>query len=649
MNFRQFAFNNVRRNARAYSAYFLSSAFAVMIFFTYAVFIFHPNLVHNDIGATTKQGMKAAEYVIFAFSFLFVLYSISAFLKVRKKEFGILSILGSEGKQLNRLIFLENMIIGSASILTGLASGMILSKLFLLIGARVAEMKELPFYLPWKAMALTTICFFVLFFVISLVNLFLVRQNRVLELLQGSSKPKPEPKVSIWLSLLSVACFVGAGFLMKQNIMDKSMNFNLILLLGTVATYFFFTQISMFIIRLLKKNRRFFWRGTNLLWVSDMAYKVKDNARMFFMITMVIAMSCSAIGMILTLNAQNEQQFKSNKFAYKYNTRQMGKWKFDFKKIKKDTAKIDKELKQAGIKYKKIRKSMLEPGAKEFKENTGVMKESDYNRLADIYDLPKVPSLTSKETMIMNNLSGTKEESKKLQKLTMAKGKAEFTITKQFEKTLDNSFAYSHIAVISDISYAKLKKVMPSASEEIDISYYIPEWLNDQLPDSNSVETKIGKKLVNWSRENATQNSIDIFQSRAVDYVLLKQSMSILSFIGIFIAAIFSLSSASFLYFKLYTELDQDRHLVHSLSRMGLSSKEMKRSATIQIAALFFIPLVVAGMETLIGLFLLKEQFYLGEPLIPALMGIGSFFTVQVVYFLIVRSRYLAQLNRVMV
>jgi ABC-type antimicrobial peptide transport system permease subunit len=137
MNFLQFAWNNVRRNARAYLAYFLSSSFAVMIFFTYAIFIFHPDLAKSDLGETVKTGMKAADYVVFIFSFLFILYSMSAFLKVRQQEFGILTILGAEGKQLNRLLFLENMIIGAVSIMTGLGSGLLLAKAFLLIGAKV--------------------------------------------------------------------------------------------------------------------------------------------------------------------------------------------------------------------------------------------------------------------------------------------------------------------------------------------------------------------------------------------------------------------------------------------------------------------------------------------------------------------------------
>ena len=44
MTFRQFAFRNVLRNKRTYAAYFLSSAFSVMIFFVCALFLFHPSI-----------------------------------------------------------------------------------------------------------------------------------------------------------------------------------------------------------------------------------------------------------------------------------------------------------------------------------------------------------------------------------------------------------------------------------------------------------------------------------------------------------------------------------------------------------------------------------------------------------------------------
>lgn len=88
MNFPQFAFNNVRRNARAYIAYFLSSAFMVMVFFAYSVFIYHPEIANNDMGPMAAMSMRVAAYIVYVFAFFFVLYSIGSFLKSRNLSLG---------------------------------------------------------------------------------------------------------------------------------------------------------------------------------------------------------------------------------------------------------------------------------------------------------------------------------------------------------------------------------------------------------------------------------------------------------------------------------------------------------------------------------------------------------------------------------
>ncbi len=98
MTFWQFAFKNVTRNARAYFAYFVSSAFSIAIFFSFAVYLFHPKLHMTDVNYSLNILMTISEVVIVFFSFFFLLYSIGTFLKVRKKQFGILTVLGISQK-----------------------------------------------------------------------------------------------------------------------------------------------------------------------------------------------------------------------------------------------------------------------------------------------------------------------------------------------------------------------------------------------------------------------------------------------------------------------------------------------------------------------------------------------------------------------
>lgn len=107
MNIRELAYRNVTRNRRTYSAYFLSSAFAIMAFFVYSFFAFHPALSAGQLGKYVFVSMSFAQSIIYLFTFFFILYSMGMFLKTRKRELGILMMLGMTKYQLKRLIFLK--------------------------------------------------------------------------------------------------------------------------------------------------------------------------------------------------------------------------------------------------------------------------------------------------------------------------------------------------------------------------------------------------------------------------------------------------------------------------------------------------------------------------------------------------------------
>ncbi|MED0674328.1 FtsX-like permease family protein [Aneurinibacillus thermoaerophilus] len=134
MKFRHLATSNIRGNWRQYTAFFFSSVFSVMIFFLYAQFILHPDVVGGKLQAANyvKQGMVACEYIIVIFSFFFVLYSLSAFLKSRSKEFGLLSLFGMTNGQIRRMVLTETMVIAALATTVGIGLGLLFSKLFLL-------------------------------------------------------------------------------------------------------------------------------------------------------------------------------------------------------------------------------------------------------------------------------------------------------------------------------------------------------------------------------------------------------------------------------------------------------------------------------------------------------------------------------------
>src|SRR5690625_5205630 len=156
MTFRRFALNNVLRNKRLYVAYFLSSLFTVMVFFTFANFAFHPALTGEEMNANVTQGMSVAGGIIYVFSFFFILYSMSSFLQSRKKEFGVLIMHGMSNRQIRWMVFLENMVIGFFATVLGILLGLVFSKGILLIAENILVInEELNFYFPLMAIVVT--------------------------------------------------------------------------------------------------------------------------------------------------------------------------------------------------------------------------------------------------------------------------------------------------------------------------------------------------------------------------------------------------------------------------------------------------------------------------------------------------------------
>jgi putative ABC transport system permease protein len=630
MTFRQFACNNVSRNKRTYAAFFLSSVFSVMIFFIYAMFIFHPEIENGEINANVAQGMMVAEYIIYLFSFFFLFYCVSAFLKKREKEFGILFMHGMTRWQRNVLIFLENLIIGSLAIVFGIGLGMVLGKLFFLFAGFLLDVEALPFYLPLKAIALTVVAFLFLFVAISVCIVLFLKRSNLLELLQGSQRPKREPKASVFLSLLA-AGLLGTAYALA--LWADGAYVPVLLLpvsaLTIAGTYLLFTQLSVFIIRLLKRNRRIYWKRTNLVTLSDLAYRMKDNARMFFLVCIVSTVAFCAIGTLAALAGSiQETVVKTNPFAFEYQQMSGNKMEQDY--LTQHLAMIETALRKGGFPFEKhvltIRYLPIEGGER---DSVAVVKQSDYNRFARAAGAEEV-TVGKQEAVYFPRWPGEKL----IESGTLQIGNVRLQPKGVEGIPLTHTLTGGPIAVVPDELYDQAK---PEA-EQYSFGYVVENWK----------ETKeIGEKL---EEELSDGRSIPYsFSARAPQYYTLKQMANSGLFIGLFVGVLFFVAAASFLYFRLYTDLENDKRQYGAITKIGLSEKELSKIVTTQIALLFFAPILVAivhsavafvSLQSLLKLMLIASVFK------PTVIVLASFVLVQFVYFWIIRNRYLFHLKK---
>ncbi|MED0940511.1 ABC transporter permease [Bacillus mobilis] len=641
MTFRQLAFNNVLRNKRIYLGHFFSSTFAVLIFFTYGLLVFHPNLqgelthVSTIISTFGKIGFHLSYYLIFVFSFLFIFYSVSAFLKNRKKEFGLLMLHGMSHQQLHRLIFFENMLIGIPSIVVGIGLGMVFSKLFLLVsGSLLGVEHTLVFYFPLKAMVVTAMSFFVLFLLISLFTSKMVKMNELVELIKSEEKPKPEPIVSVWISLL-VLILLGAGYscvhhsIVAVNYMSLNQLFLLVgvgVLLIVFGTYFFFTQLCVYVLSALKNRETTFFKRTNLLVISELMYRMKDNARTFFIVTIISAVSFTAIG-VCTAIANPELAKHETPYAFTYRS--------DKGNIqeKMHIEEIKKQLKESGFSYK--------PVATKFKRTLNglaLINVSTYNEYAKTlgYEIEK---LANENDSIGIRLNKNEKSAEELKTFEIKHGELEVPLSVQKTIYIPEFAEIDKPFIVSDAVY---NKVQNAQQENVLRDYTIYGFIVENWSETNAVSTKLMKII------GKNQDDYYMFSSLYLRWLELKQQNGLLSISSVMVGIVFFVFTLSFLYFRLFTDLERDQEQYQMISKLGLSQSELKQIVTRQMILLFFLPIIVAMVHSSfafltfhqLGQTVSKEMSVIQSSIVVLI----SFICMQIIYFLIIRNHYLKRI-----
>lgn len=619
MTFRQFAFNNVFRNKRLYVAYFLSSLFTVMVFFTFLNFAYHPELSGEEMNSNVLRGMSVAGGIIYVFSFFFILYSMSSFLQSRKKEFGVLIIQGMSNPQIRWMVFLENMVIGFFATVIGIALGLVFSKAILLIAENVLVLDgSLSFYFPMKALMVTFISFMILFFFISIFVTFVLRTKKLVKLIKGDKIGKSEPKASIWLTVLAVL-LVGSGYAIALYVKGPAVVIALfpVATLVIIGTYFLFTQLNVYVVRKLKSSERLFWKKTNMLLFSDLSYRMKDNARAFFMVAIISTVAFSAIGTLVGLNSYLTSGLKSaHPISFVYTVED------DNKEIKT----IEQTLDQYDLTYDKAEVELNYYNQNE--TSILITTAETYNPFA--------------------RLIGEEEIKLKDDQMTVVEQNSVNMLVPQ--ENLENSFITLEDGTNANVDKNLLGIAKPDVLPEVMHYYIVGGEIYDRLPSPEYTQKVIGWQVLDGEKDKliaAGQKVSKEFPGiMAVDFIVhdVNKMWSPIMFVGLFIGIVFFVSAGSFLYFRLYTDLDDDKEKFTAISKIGLTTREMNSVISKQITLLFFAPIIVALIHGAVALTALSHMF--GYNLFTeSAIVLGSFFAIQVVYFIIVRYFYTKQVR----
>jgi putative ABC transport system permease protein len=524
-----------------------------------------------------------------------------------------------------------------------------------MVGSSFLGIPSMPLYISWQVMALTIFSFAVLFLIISICTSVLTRTNKLIELFQAGQKPKSDPKSSVYLSVLAAVLLIAAYYLAATaTVATVYIRMVPVTAMTIIGTYFFYTQLSVYMIKLLKKRRTFFLRRTNIVSISSLAYRLKDNARMFFMVTVISTVSFCSVGVFTSINTLSKQFREDYPAAVGYLAK-------DGSRVEQQHLKeIGEELSAKGIPYESftmpIKYADVASSSPGFTQRQlHLISFSDYKKAINMAGFTfREQPLTGSQALVM--LASQRDKAyitehekavytlKENNLVIREKGYTEHVAVPDylladldedidltdFDEDIDGNFSG---LVISDQLFAQIQ-----APAKLDryTGFYVHDF--EQTMGIAGHLAKDGAVRYDMGKPYAITVSGTLQEVQSSLY-------SIMLFVALLIGTVFFIAAGSFLYFRLYADLDYDRRQFATIAKIGLTDPELTRIVTRQLALLFFVPIGFAVVHSVFAFVALQKFFFLS---IASEMGIVliSFFIAQILYFFFIRNRYLRNLKK---
>lgn len=641
MTFRQFAYRNVFRNFRNYAAFFMASFFSVFVFFLYSMLVFHPEMESGFIGEVSIVGMVIAEIILVLFSWFFIFYSMKAFLEARSKEFAILLHLGMERRQLNKLVFLETMIIGLLSSMSGILFGFAFSKFFFMVIREILGLEDLPLYVSWAPFLLTFSVFMGAFVIISFGSVMYRPDPKLNDLLKRQSMDVSDQYSKRRAFLGIVLILVGY---MLALITSKTTLFTFTLLIPifvAFGTFYFFTDSVFLLLDLLKRQKSFYWHKARMLSVAEQLYTMRQNAKMFFVVAIVSMLAMLCVVLLAALSSYTAQYDKLNPLGIVY------KGHVDNPYETEHVLSIISELEEQGFSYHITRFEVIKQTSLATSNEVEIFRETDINRMLFSYGLPLIRMNPGEGMFIPYSDESIKNLEDVIVETVLTENNLPITIDRVYPEIIfPTSIVSRNSIIISDEDFERL--VNPLAVEGEPPAYHlfafdIPHWI-----EAKDIGLDIQHIVSHEYVTNSVYSLPFYFENTGLNYSYILATYSLFTVVGVLVVVVFLLAAGSFIYFKLYANLERERQQFIVLKRMGLTDLEQKRLITRHLAPQFFLPWGVALLHSTFAFIALQSVLKDIVNLIivkEIIIAFCLFAIVQVIYFYMIRWRYIAHLK----
>lgn len=595
------AANNIKKNSKTYIPYMLTCIFTAAMYY-----IIHS--LSNNEGISTLVGsdtisitLGLGNNITAIFAIIFLFYTNSFLIKRRKKEFGLFNILGMEKKHLLRVIGYETLYIELISLILGIAIGILLDKLMYLSVLKLMGVEiSLGFYISWSSILSTIILFSIIFFIIFINSLRQVHLSNPIELLKSSNFGEKEPKTKWAMAILGFVC-LGLGYYIALTTKDPVAAISLFfvaVILVIVGTYLVFTAGSIAFLKVLRKNKKYYYNVKHFTSVAGMIYRMKQNAvglaNICILSTMVLVMISSTSSMMMGM-----EDIINTRYPYDISIYSDGS---DTNKNNLLVEEIDNIISRENIEKEVSYAYLNFAGIKDkdkflTNRNSNSVVVNDVNNLIFITleDYNKVAleskALEDGEVLLYSNRD-------KYEYDTINVFDKSYKVAERVDDFLGNGIISANVAssqfiVVKDMEelddlYRAQKETFGENASEIDFMYGIDLKVDDN--EKEVIYNNITDTLYNKGFDFIGETKVGSRSS----FVSLYGG---LFFIGIFLGALFIMATILIIYYKQISEGYDDKERFEIMQKVGMSNEEVQGSIRSQVLTVFFLPLITAGIH----------------------------------------------------
>jgi len=624
------AWSNLKNSRQFYLPYVIAGMLSAMMFYTMCAIQGNDGLSKMRGGSSVQIVLYFGVVVVGVFVSIFLFYTNSFIMKRRKKELGVYNILGMEKIHVAKIMAWETVFSFLIAVGGGLITGIVFQKLLTMFLYRLTGLEAaIPFYISGWGCLHTAEMFGAIYVCILLYNLMQIRFSNPVELLHSGNTGEREPKTKIIQAVLGILCIVTGYYIAitTDNPVKAVSLFFVAVMLVIVGTYFLFNAGSIAFLKLLRKNKRYYYQTRHFTTVSGMIYRMKQNAVGLANICILSTMVLVVISMTVCMYAGIEDELKTQYPAelelifYDPDGQQ------DAQAFDRMADEIECVIKENGRVITGKQKgsyvgtavamtgnkiTALDRSAMDFSNMyvLEIMTKDGFEEYMQetIPDIPDgsvavmMDSVYEQDTIVMGNTEYPVEQSMKFpirDAVSEFVGGSVILIVKD-ENALENM--RKQLAAMETEAYGEERTV--------DLTYVMNFDMSGSGEEKIACANAVRERVSEWQNDETNPKTMRLdcnVISRAEGHIDYETSNGGLLFLGLFLGSMFLMITVLIIYYKQISEGYEDKERFAIMEKVGMSNEEVKATIRSQVRMVFFLPLATAACHLAAAYPMLKK------------------------------------------